>query len=153
MPIWTGPEDHLAASRRHLDDAALLLAVPRDDNAVYLAGYVVECALKARLAGRGPSFRSQDFNHDLSRLTLVGLVWSSIILGSEVDLELASTIAADPSIGADHPARRYWPDSWTHWPDSWTHQEAEGVVALAIDVFRRVIVAHLLDEGLPFWRI
>ena len=35
-----------SAAGRHLQDAKILLSKKRWDNAIYLAGYVVECAFK-----------------------------------------------------------------------------------------------------------
>jgi hypothetical protein len=40
-------DDHPDASGKHLADARVLLAATRSDGAAYLAGYVVECALKS----------------------------------------------------------------------------------------------------------
>lgn len=40
-------DDHPAAAGKHLSDAAVLLLAGRADGAAYLAGYVVECALKS----------------------------------------------------------------------------------------------------------
>ena len=39
-------DDYPDAARKHLEDAKVLLAGSRPDGAAYLAGYVVECALK-----------------------------------------------------------------------------------------------------------
>lgn len=39
-------DDHPEAAKKHLDDAKLLLAEGRSDNAAYLIGYVLECTLK-----------------------------------------------------------------------------------------------------------
>lgn len=40
-------DDHPDASGKHLMDARTLLSATRPDGAAYLAGYVVECALKS----------------------------------------------------------------------------------------------------------
>ena len=42
-------DDYPEAARKHLDDAVALLAAGRTDGSAYLAGYVVECALKTLL--------------------------------------------------------------------------------------------------------
>lgn len=39
-------ESFIQAAGRHLHDAKILLVQNRWDNAVYLAGYVVECTFK-----------------------------------------------------------------------------------------------------------
>ena len=40
-------DDHPEAAGKHLSDASTLLTASRLDGAAYLAGYVVECSLKA----------------------------------------------------------------------------------------------------------
>lgn len=40
-------DDYPEAAGKHLTDASVLVADDRHDGAAYLAGYVVECALKA----------------------------------------------------------------------------------------------------------
>lgn len=40
-------DDHPEAAHKHLDDAQGLLSSNRSDGAAYLAGYVVECSIKA----------------------------------------------------------------------------------------------------------
>lgn len=42
-----GQDDHPEAARKHAVDARTLLIARRADGAAYLAGYVVECAVKA----------------------------------------------------------------------------------------------------------
>ena len=59
-------DDYPEAAGRHLRDANVLLAGKRHDGAAYLAGYVVECAMKTLIqleTGKPPS-RS----HDLAAL-------------------------------------------------------------------------------------
>ena len=60
-----------SAAARHLTDASVLWSEGRFDNAFYLAGYVVECSLKAVIvhSGGNPS----DFGHKLVRLEREGL--------------------------------------------------------------------------------
>lgn len=57
-------DDYPEAAGKHLADAAVLLPAGRPDGAAYLAGYVVECALKCivLLAGGHP------WGHDLNAL-------------------------------------------------------------------------------------
>ena len=50
------PEFFSNSAGRHLQDAQLLLVEQRWDNAVYLAGYVVECSFKVLV--------EQHFKHD-----------------------------------------------------------------------------------------
>ena len=58
-------DDYPEAALRHLQDADVLLARDRFDGAAYLAGYVVECALKTLIqVETGRASRS----HDLTSL-------------------------------------------------------------------------------------
>lgn len=58
-------DDHPEAATKHLADAQVLLSAGRADGAAYLAGYVVECALKSivLVAGGAP------WGHDLNALS------------------------------------------------------------------------------------
>ncbi len=69
-------DDHPEAARKHLDDAHGLLSHNRADGGAYLAGYVVECSLKALILydsgvpspGSRPRWRSGAAGHDLGGL-------------------------------------------------------------------------------------
>lgn len=66
-------DDYPRAARRHLVDATVLKTRQRYDGAAYLAGYVVECSLKALIEAETGHV---DQTHDLSRLrdTLTRLI-------------------------------------------------------------------------------
>ena len=54
-------DDYPEAAGKHLTDASVLVADDRHDGAAYLAGYVVECALKALIQMEtGLTLRSHD---------------------------------------------------------------------------------------------
>jgi len=57
-------DDHPDAAGKHLDDASVLLPAGRSDGAAYLAGYVVECALKSIILVAG----GHPWGHDLNAL-------------------------------------------------------------------------------------
>jgi hypothetical protein len=46
------PESFVSAASRHLEDAGILFLASRFDNAAYLSGYTVECALFDRNGGQ-----------------------------------------------------------------------------------------------------
>ena len=60
-------EDFASAAARHYCDSELLLAKQRLDNAAYLAGYAVECGLKALILHAGGHPRAA-YSHNLSAL-------------------------------------------------------------------------------------
>lgn len=59
---------YISAAIKHLDDAELLLANARWDNAAYLAGYVAECALKSLLLV-SPMPAGKMLGHDVALMT------------------------------------------------------------------------------------
>lgn len=70
-------DDHPEAATKHLDDAQLLLSVAHADGAAYLAGCVVECALKSviivehslHMTLKGAGAEARQFRHSLDRLS------------------------------------------------------------------------------------
>ena len=58
-------DDYPEAAGRHMQDSGLLLAGGRPDGAAYLAGYVVECALKTLIQLEAGQVRR---THDLAGL-------------------------------------------------------------------------------------
>jgi hypothetical protein len=62
--LRTNGDDHPEAAGKHLEDAAVLLPAGRADGAAYLAGYVVECALKSLILVAS----GQPWGHDLNAL-------------------------------------------------------------------------------------
>jgi hypothetical protein len=68
-------DDHPEAAGKHLSDARVLLPAGRVDGAAYLAGYVIECALKSLwLHERGvppsgkPAWKAGRTGHEISEL-------------------------------------------------------------------------------------
>lgn len=83
------------------DDATVLLGQGRYSGAFYLAGYAVECGLKAILASTISEFSMPDLSavrdayiHDLEKLA--------------TQAGLASLIAADPDVGPSWLAAKVW---------------------------------------------
>jgi HEPN domain-containing protein len=71
-------EDYLSAALRHHHDANLLLESGRLDNAAYLAGYIVECSLKA-LIQSGEEIGGRSLGHDLPNIAGGALVLAVLI--------------------------------------------------------------------------
>jgi HEPN domain-containing protein len=88
-------------------DAETLLSSGRWSGAYYLAGYAVECALKACLAKKtslhdfpDKSFAQQAFTHNIAELlNLAGL---------RIQLQLDSTPAANPTLGVNWQRVKDW---------------------------------------------
>jgi hypothetical protein len=63
-------EDYPDAARKNFTDAQALMAVHRYDGAAYLAGYVVECTLKALIqVDMAQNAPVRKFRHDLNKLS------------------------------------------------------------------------------------
>lgn len=60
-------DDYPKASKKHLDDAFVLHRGGRHDGSAYLAGYVVECALKSVLLHEA-SWNEREREHDRRKL-------------------------------------------------------------------------------------
>ena len=69
-------ENFADASARHFDDATQLITHQRYDNAAYLLGYVVECAMKTVFSA-GPLMKPQKLGHDLNAISIdaLQLLW------------------------------------------------------------------------------
>ncbi len=88
-------------------DAQALVAAGRWSGAYYLAGYGVECALKACLAKKtnlhdfpGKSFAQQAFTHDVVELLALA--------GLKLQLQLDTTPAANPALGVNWQRVKDW---------------------------------------------
>jgi len=63
------------AAKQRLEDAVFLLEVDRTTGAVYLAGYAVECMLKALLLNQCPPPRRKEFNESFRGAKAHDLAW------------------------------------------------------------------------------
>ena len=66
-------EDYPSAAKRHLEDSRTLLDAQRWDNSAYLAGYVIECSLKALITFPAPpaGIEVKEIGHDVTKLVSV----------------------------------------------------------------------------------
>lgn len=99
-------EDFASAAGRHLDDCERLLRSGRHDNAAYLAGYVVECSLKAVVESGGLSAVS--YGHDLTTLSGSALDLAYLLTPSVWRYQTARTPEANELHAKWRPERRYW---------------------------------------------
>ncbi|MEK6303596.1 MAG: HEPN domain-containing protein [Acidobacteriota bacterium] len=89
-------KDFKSLALTRLREARVLLANGEYSGAYYLAGYVVECALKACIAKRTK-------RHDFPDKTTVNESWThrpvKLIGPAELEISLAAKIKADPVFG------------------------------------------------------
>ncbi len=131
-------EDYVSAAARHFVDSEHLLSESRADNAGYLAGYVVECSLKAvMMSGGGPHPRQ--YGHDLA------------LLGREA-LDLALLLS--PSLRYYRPETideiiqdtKDWRPSWRYAATGdLSQQKAHQMVESGKKAFEQLVVPIVLD--------
>jgi len=142
MPIPTLPpnENFCAATLRFFDDASALVAAERWDGAVYLSGYVRECALKYLLSAHTPGLATlKDFGHDSARMhhPLLNLA-ASLTLREPRALSLS--LRTGCVLDHQHPHRRYWPAVW----DS---DDADKALEMTQEIVRDLVIGTILDHG------
>ncbi|MDD1428665.1 hypothetical protein MEO94_30335 [Dolichospermum sp. ST_sed9] len=131
------------AAARHLHDAKILLNVlneERLDNAVYLAGYVVECSFKVLVT----VYLSEDieeiktYGHDLKKLQ--GKAMNRLRLMYPVlDMQLPTSRIQGTILSRNHPERRYAKSGL------WNKTEAKDAVERAEQIYQEIIPKLILD--------
>jgi HEPN domain-containing protein len=128
----------LAGAR--LMEAKVLLDAGQPSGAYYLAGYAIECAIKARIAGQfreneipDRGFVNEIYTHDLRRL----------IRFAGLQAELDEATQADAELGQKWAIVRDWSEQSRY--EIWTREEASAMIAAAAGDERR--------EGLFQWLI
>lgn len=124
-------DDYPDAAGKHMQDSGLLLTCGRHDGAAYLAGYVVECALKTLIqleAGQVSHY------HDLSGLDqeLDRLAAQASSLAGRLYLGAQATLRASTILSGWKPKQRYRSPGISASDAARWHQEAA-------DVYRRTI--------------
>jgi HEPN domain-containing protein len=128
---------------RHLQDAKTLLAKQRWDNAVYLAGYVVECSFKVLV--------EQHFKHDLGAVKKYGHDLTELdgramerlrVLYPILDRQLPAARIIGTVLAQSHPERRYAKSGL------WTESEATLAVQRAAEIYREIIPMLLLNSSI-----
>ena len=128
------------AAGRHLHDAQILLDKERWDNAVYLAGYVVECSFKVLVT----VYISEDieeiktYGHDLKKLQ--GKAMNRLRLMYPVlDMQLPTSRIEGTVLKQKHPERRYAKSGL------WNKNQAEKAVEAAEEIYQEIILKLILD--------
>jgi HEPN domain-containing protein len=128
---------------RHLRDAKILLEEKRWDNAVYLAGYVVECSFKVLVEQyfKHDGGAVKKYGHDLTELD--GKTMERLrVLYPILDKQLPALRIADTVLAQNHPERRYFKSGL------WVEAEAENAVQRAEEIYREIIPELVLNGSI-----
>jgi hypothetical protein len=99
--LCVGDDDHPLAATKHLRDAQALRDAGRSDGCAYLAGYVVECSLKAVLL-HDDAWDPTNAQHDATKLRTCHRKLSGSAFGHKLPVLAAAQVG---SVGA-----KYLPD-------------------------------------------
>ena len=131
-------ENFQQAAARHLQDAKYLLSQQRWDNAVYLAGYVVECSFKVLVQVYISNSSARNYGHDLAELQGQAMERLRLIYPA-VDMQLPASRTMGTVLDKDHPARRYYKSGL------WSEQEATDATQRAEEIYLEIIPKLILD--------
>ncbi|WP_062306083.1 HEPN domain-containing protein [Alicyclobacillus sendaiensis] len=126
------------AATRHLRDSKLLFGNQRFDNAVYLAGYVAECSMKAMIEVFDRHSNPRQFGHNLRKLQQEGLN-RSIRLQPKLHSFLSSFAIDSTELAKGHPDRRYWATG------RWRPDLARAVLELAEEIYQKTLLEMVLS--------
>lgn len=128
---------------RHLQDAQLLLVEQRWDNAVYLAGYVVECSFKVLVEQHFKQDQDavRKYGHHLTELE--GRAMERLrVLYPILDRQLPASRIAGTVLAQNHPERRYSKSGL------WAEAEAKTAVQRAEEIYREIITKLVLNGSI-----
>ena len=131
-------ENFQQAAARHLQDSQYLLNQQRWDNAVYLAGYVVECSFKVLVEVYIDSLSAKKYGHDLAELQGKAMERLRLIYPA-VDMQLPASRTMGTVLDQDHPARRYAQSGM------WSKSEAQQATQRAEEIYLEIIPKLILD--------
>jgi HEPN domain-containing protein len=137
-------ESFSQAAGRHLQDAKILCEQERWDNAVYLAGYVVECSFKVliEIYFSNDQKAVKKYGHDLNELE--GKAMERLrVLYPRLDSQLPNARITGTILAKDHPERRYAKS------ELWTKEEAQLAMQTAAEIYSK-IVPNLVLNGLIY---
>lgn len=134
------PEYFAQAAGRNLHDARRLRACQRWDNAVYLAGYVVECAFKVLVERyfNEDEAAAKKFGHELTKLEGEAIERLRVMYPG-LDKQLPASRTAGTVLAQAHPERRYAQS------DLWNESEASEAINLPEEIYLKIIPRLVLD--------
>ncbi len=126
-------EDYPEAAGKHMQDSGALLARGRYDGAAYLAGYVVECALKTLIQLEAGQV---GHHHDLSRLDrdLDSLAAQASSLAGRLYLGVQAALRASIILNGWRPEQRYRGPAVSATDAARWHREATDVYQPEVEV-------------------
>ena len=128
---------------RHLQDALILLKEQRWDNAVYLAGYVVECSFKVLVEQyfKHDQGAVKKYGHDLTELE--GRAMERLrVLYPILDRQLPASRIAGTVLAQNHPERRYSKSAF------WAEADAKTAVQRTEEIYREIISKLVLNGAI-----
>ena len=131
-------ESFSQAAARHLYDANVLLSRQRWDNAVYLAGYVVECSFKVLVEKYIDQAAVKKYGHDLAALQGKAMERLRLIY-PVLDIQLPASRTTGTVLDQDHPARRYAKSGL------WNEIQAKEALGRAEEIYLEIIPRLVLD--------
>lgn len=133
-------DDYPEAALKHLQDADALVRSRRFDGAAYLAGYVVECALKALIQVESGQARH---GHELTNLldVLDELAVHAKTRTGRLYISAAVTLKTADVVGRWKPNRRY------HGPGI-AANEAEAWLREACSAYERIVESLILEGAI-----
>lgn len=141
MP-WTAQDDYASAAHRHMTDAQLLYNIGRLDNAVHLAGFAAECAVKSSLEAAMSGWAGKTGSHRIDQMAGRDARWLAAV-SPESDLFHAVASVQRGVLSHKHPDRRYWASGWPE-------DETKDAVAAAAQIVGRCVLDPILDRGRSF---
>lgn len=129
-------ENFLSASRKHFNDAVSLNASGRHDNAAYLSGYVVECALKAMVEADG-SVNPRRFGHDVAALSTKAALLVAKLSRVRRQVTLPSSADYQDLLANWIPEERYLAEGAT--------ADSSSRLAAAKEAVEAIVVEMILD--------
>lgn len=131
-------DDHPDAAGKHLQDAKVLATGGRPDGAVYLSGYVVECAMKSVILLQSPALKA---NHDIN-----GLSNHAALLAALPGSRSAKYARQRPMKHAMYSGANRWRAGIRYWaPGRFQASEAAAFIAEAEEVYKSTIAEMRLD--------
>ena len=135
-------ESFAQSAGRHLTDSCELMKKGRLDNAVYLAGYVVECAFKTLVQIYHDYNMAKAYGHNL--VDLQGQAMERLrVLYPAADLRLPHSRTSGTILDIDHPVRRYARTGL------WSSDEVRQAVERAHEIYEEIILGLILDGVIP----